>query len=124
MSDNDAKLQQLRDIVGQVIPEEQADSFVQYVRLDAFTDEDGEIDQDKVMGHLTAIVVARTPPQPPNWGQTSGNPPPQQPGAAARAQLKKRYGVENDVTPGYMTGIRPGGSARAALAKRYGRTKK
>lgn len=125
MSD-DAKLQKLKALVGQVIPGDQADNFVQYARMDAFTDEAGEIDQDKVMGHLTAISFARRPPrQAPNWGQGSAaGGPPHIPGDGARAALKKRHGVARDEPnmPTADSRIRPGTAARAALAKRHGKS--
>ncbi|CQD07430.1 hypothetical protein BN000_01484 [Mycobacterium europaeum] len=129
MSGNDASLEKLKEIVGQIIPQEQADSFVQYARLDAFTDEAGEIDQDKVIGHLTAITLAREPsqqpPSAPNWGQHSGNMPGRLPGADARGALAKRHGVKNDqpVIPA-PAGIRPGARAREALERRHGKASK
>lgn len=125
MNDNDATLQQLKDLVGQIISQDQAHSFVQYARLDAFTDETGKIDEDKVIGHLTAIALARTPEQqppsaPPNWGQHSGNIPGRLPGADARDALAKRHHVKNDQASPGPAGIRPGARGREALAKRHG----
>lgn len=73
-------------------------SFMAIADPTRFTTEDGEIDQEKVMGHLTALYVgreARQQKQPPNWGQNSGNGrPPGQAGDAGRAALEKRHGVK------------------------------
>lgn len=122
MNDDDPKLQQLKDIVSKIIPADQADSFVQYARIDAFTNDDGGIDQDKVMGHLTAIAVARapqlaTPQQPRQWGQGSApGGPPHVPGDHARAALKRRHGVG----PGAPhTRIDFGARGRAAAQERH-----
>jgi hypothetical protein len=127
MSDDTAKVERLRSLVGKVLPPDLRDSFVQYSKLDAFVGEDGEVDETRVMGHLTAIYAATQPTQPQqpprNWGQGSGYETGQQPGANAHQALARRHGVKNDA-PQNSPGIRQGATARAALAKRHGVGKK
>lgn len=121
MSD-DAQTEQLRGIVGTVLPPDLRDSFVEYAKLDAFRGEDGQIDTEKVMGHLTAITVARQQSQR-DWGQHSGQPTGQQPGDTGRAALRKRHGVGNDEPnqpPGASNLVGRGQTARAALERRHG----
>jgi len=125
MSDDTEQTEQLRGIVGTVLPPDLRDSFVEYAKLDAFRGEDGQLDTEKVMGHLTAIHVAtqRQPQQSqPNYGQHSGQPAGQHPGANARAELKRRHGVGKDEpnAPAPGTQISRGQNARAALAQRHG----
>jgi hypothetical protein len=120
MSDDEQR-QALKTIVGEILPPDQTDRFVEVALLKAFTDEAGEIDKDKVMGHLTAIYAAGQP----NWGQHSGNPPGEKPGAAARSALERRHGVKSpDTTPAAGAQLERGAGARAALAKRHGRKTK
>jgi hypothetical protein len=128
MSDEDTKqLEQLRNIVGRVFPAEQTDSFVQYTRLDEFTDDAGEIDEEKVMGHLTAIHAARLPqPAPRQWGQFSAaGGPSRRPGDAGCAEAARRAGRPIDAETAAALGrIRSGpGAAGAAEAQRRFGTK-
>jgi hypothetical protein len=123
MSD-DAQTEQVRGIVGTVLPPDLRDTFVEYARIDAFLGEDGEVDTEKVMGHLTAIKVATQPQMQQsqrNWGQHSGaGAPGKQPGDDGRDALRKRHGVKNDATqPAAGAHIRPGADARAELGRRY-----
>jgi hypothetical protein len=86
---------QLRGIASGVITDkDQLNSFLAITDPAKFVGDDGEIDEQKVMGHLTAIFVSKTPP-PRQWGQHSGNQPPERAGAAGRAALEKRHGVKN-----------------------------
>jgi hypothetical protein len=94
MSDQPDQMEKLRAIAGQVFSGYRLDSFVNYSRLDAFTNEAGEIDEKEVMGHLTAIHAA-TQSQPQqshrNWRQSSGGfGPAKMAGHDARRELKKR----------------------------------
>jgi hypothetical protein len=118
MSDDADQTEQLREIVGDVLSPDLRDQFVEYARLDAFQGEDGELDKEKVMGHLTAISVATQP----NWGQGTGQPPGRQPGDDARAALRKRHGVGADtVQPGAASQIQRGQNGREALERRHGK---
>lgn len=124
MSDDTTDREQLRGMVGTVLPPDLRDEFVEYARLDAFRDESGELDTEKVMGHLTAIHVATQPKlqqpeaqsQQRSWGQHTGQPASRNPGDAGRAALEKRHGVKN---PSPSPVVNPGDMARAALSKRY-----
>ena len=101
--------EQLKSIAGQVLSGNALDSFVANCLMAAFTDKDGNVDEEKVMGHLTAIYAAGQPAQPP--------------GDNARAALKRRHGVATATTnqPASVGQIRRGSNARTELAKRYGR---
>lgn len=117
-----AQTEQLRGIVGTVLPPGQRDDFVEYARLDAFRGEDGQLDTEKVMGHLTAIYAATQPQQPRQWGQYSGGQPGEKPGAAARSALQKRHGVRDTTDqPAAGARITPGANGRAALQRRHGK---
>ena len=99
MSDDADQTEQLRGIVGTVLPPDLRDSFVQYARLDAFRDESGQLDTEKVMGHLTAIHVATSQPEQSTrqWGQHSGGGAPGKArGDDGRAALEKRHGVKRN----------------------------
>lgn len=119
MSDDYDQREELRGIVGDILPPELRDQFTEYARMDAFRDDDGEIDKEKVMGHLTAIHFATQPqtrPSQRSWGPHTGQPAGAGVGDAARAALEKRHGVKN---PSPSPAVNPGVLARAALPKRY-----
>jgi hypothetical protein len=106
MSDTTAQADKLRSIAAQVISGDTLDSFCTYAPLDAYTRPDGQIDEEKVIGHLTAIAAA-----------TAAH----KPGDNARDALAKRYGVNGDTDePSSTTRIPRGQAGRAALAARYG----
>jgi hypothetical protein len=112
--------EQLRTVAGQVLSGDALDSFVQYAPLDAYTTEAGDIDKEKVLGHLTALH-ANQMAQPKQWGQSTGYPAGEQPGETARSALKRRHGVgasENEPAAGSQ--IPRGQSGREALARRHG----
>jgi hypothetical protein len=130
MSDSVEMSEKLRTVAGQILSGDALDSFVRYAPVDAYTLDDGGIDEDKVIGHLTALYAARLPQQQPQrapqWGQYSGQgQPPEQPGSGARAALAKRHGVKQDTnTPGSGAQSGPGAAGRAAAARRHGRMHK
>jgi hypothetical protein len=104
MSDTDP----LRDVASKVIDGAMLDSFCRYAPRDVFTNPDGTINEETVMGHLTAIVAARASARP-------------GPGDQARDALARRHGVGADTTePSSTTRIPRGQAGRAALAARYG----
>lgn len=74
-------------------------SFMAFADPSKFTNEAGEIDEEKVMGHLTALYLgreSRQQRQTPQWGQHSASgQPPKRPGDDGRAALEKRHGVKN-----------------------------
>ena len=115
--------QQLRDIAGKVLDGTALDSFVAVADPRKFANDIGDVDEDKVMGHLTALFATGQQPQPgPQWGQSSGNPPGDRPGDGARAALKRRHnvGADADTPTGAGSQITRGRGARAELQKRYG----
>lgn len=126
MSYNDAQLAQLKELVGQVLPADQAAVLVEYARIDAFTNDDGEIDQDKVMGHLTAIFAAGKPEQlqPAQWGQFSGHVPAPAPGAAGRAEAARRHGKPQPDETAIAAARFTGNTGRAEAQRRSQRGKR
>jgi hypothetical protein len=114
--------QQLRDIAGKVLEGSALDSFVAVADPKKFAAENGDVDEEKVMGHMTAIFAAGQPQQRRDWGQSStAGGPPKQPGDNARAALRKRHGVGADTNqPGDSGRVSRGENARAALQRRHG----
>ena len=88
---------QLKSAAAQVITDkEQLKSFMAITDPAKFADEDGEIDEDKVMSHLTTIFGARQEksPQHRSWGQHSGGTgTPVTPGDAGKAEAQRRFGT-------------------------------
>jgi hypothetical protein len=114
--------QQLETEAAKIISDpDQLKSFMAIANPKAFANEIGDIDPDKVKGHLTAFYGANEPRPQRNWGQASGPPgPPSQPGDQARAALKRRHNVGADNgEPGSSSQIPRGRGAREELAKRY-----
>lgn len=115
--------QQLRDIAGKVLGGDALDSFVAVADPRKFAGENGDVDEEKVMGHMTAIFGAGQQSQQPGrqWGQHSGNPVGARPGDAARAALKKRHNVGGDADQPAAGGrVSRGEGGRAALQRRHG----
>jgi hypothetical protein len=97
---------QLRGIVGQVLKGEELNSWMFGRDPSAFANANGDIDEEKVMGHLTASHGGQNRQngngqQPPRqqqvWGQQAGAAgvgviPAQQPGQAGLAEAQKRFG--------------------------------
>ena len=88
---------QLKAAAAQVLRDsDQLSAFLAVAKPEAFTsDEDGcTIDDEKVMGHLTALFasVQQPAPQYRSWGQYSGGTPPARPGEAGKAEAAKRFG--------------------------------
>ena len=60
-----------------------------------FAGENGEIDEEKVKGHLNALFGAAQQQQQRQWGQHSGGTgAPTTPGAAGKAEAQKRFGAK------------------------------
>lgn len=88
---------QLKSAAALVLREsDQLSAFLAVANPEAFIGDDGCIDDDKVMGHLTALFAVQSAPQPtpgyPSWGQHSGGTPPVRPGEAGKAEAAKRFG--------------------------------
>lgn len=89
---------ELKGIAASVIKDgDQLKSFMAITDPSKFVGENGEIDEEKVMGHLTALYVGSQQQRAPRqWGQYSApGEPIEKPGATARAALEKRHGVKN-----------------------------
>ncbi|MEU2013101.1 phasin family protein [Nocardia sp. NPDC019302] len=88
----------LQAVAGTVLTDkDQLKSFMSIVDTSKFVGEDGDIDDDAVMGHLTAIYgqpreFGSGLPQHRNWGQYGTPPPMASPGAAGRAEAARRRG--------------------------------
>jgi hypothetical protein len=112
MVDEAQRTAQLKEIVERqrVIPADQIDGFVEYFRLDGFTNSAGDFDEKKIMHHSNVIYAAQ-----------QQNPQPQ-PSDNARDALKRRHGVGvANATPNGSSQIQRGAAGRAALARRHGR---
>lgn len=91
---------QLKSVASQILSGEQLEAWLDGVDASKFTGEDGEIDEEKVMGRLTAIFGARKQDTDSShqrrwWGQHSAvsSGPPSKPGDAGRAEAAKRFGI-------------------------------
>jgi hypothetical protein len=125
--DLDPATEQLKAHASQVLSGDQLTAFMAVADATRFAGDDGNIDADKVSGHLrTLFGVDEQPQQPPKrWGQHSAaGGPGKQPGDDGRAALEKRYGSKRaSGEPPAGAQIPRGQSARAELAKRYGSKK-
>lgn len=89
---------QLKAAAAQVLRDsDQLSAFLAVANPEAFTsDDDGcTIDEEKVMGHLTALFASagqQSTQQYRSWGQYSGGTPPARPGEAGKAEAAKRFG--------------------------------
>jgi hypothetical protein len=110
--------QQLKEIAGRVIDGDKLDAFVKVANLKAFADENGDINEERVMGALTGMfgVVPDGGPQHHDFGQNRPRPPQPGPGERGAAEAARRFGGQQANTP--STGRGAGGAAEAA--KRFG----
>lgn len=88
----------LEAIAGRILDEDQLKSFMSIVDSSKFLGEDGEIDSEAVMGHLTSIYGQQRQfgaglPQHMNWGQNGAQRPAQSGIEQANAMLARRHGV-------------------------------
>jgi hypothetical protein len=115
--------QQLRDVASQVLSGDQLDSFMAYADPKRLAGENGDIDEQRVMGHLTALFGTGQRSGAPQYGQHSGQPPAGRPGDEARAALERRHGVKRDTSaPDSSNGsVGRGEAGRAALRRRHGK---
>lgn len=91
----------VRSIAAQFLTPDQLSAFVGTVNPAAFYGDGGDIDTEKVIGHLTALFgtagTAKSDPAPQyrSWGQYSGgNGAPSTPGSAGIAEAQKRFGTK------------------------------
>lgn len=91
---------QLKSIAAPIIGDvDRLNAFLATTNAASFAGENGEIDEEKVAGHLTALFGTRSPQpqaqQPRNWGQHSGGAAsPVTPGSAGKAEAAKRFGAK------------------------------
>jgi hypothetical protein len=84
----------VQSIASQIVQGDKLSAFMDIVDTTRLLGEDGQVDESKVMGYLTAMY-GTTPPAGPRWqnfGQHSPPPPPQRAGAGGAAEAQKRFG--------------------------------
>jgi hypothetical protein len=110
---------QLKEIAGRVLTGQQLDAFVSVADPKKFAAENGDVDESRVMGHLTAMfgAVPDGGPQYQDFGQHRPPPPQPGPGDRGKAEAAKRFGVGQN---GEAPSARGGGGA-AEAAKRFGK---
>lgn len=93
---------ELKAIAGTILDKDQLASFLEIADVNKFAKDDGGIDEEKVMGHLTAIYgqprqFGSGLPQHRDWGQHSSRPPGPsgiEQGKAEAARRAQRYGTK------------------------------
>ncbi|MBF6370918.1 hypothetical protein IU469_35265, partial [Nocardia puris] len=92
----------LEAIAGRILDDDQLKSFMSIVDTSKFIGEDGEIDNEAVMGHLTAIYgqpkqrqFGAGLPQHVNWGQHGSQPPAPSGAALGLAEAERRFGKKS-----------------------------
>lgn len=112
--------EKLRETAAQVLSGTTLDAWLDGVDASKFADANGDIDEEKVMGKLTALFgQPEQTQQRRSWGQHGGQPPGKMPGDAGRAEAAKRFGGQqtNDQQQ-FNRG--PGAGGRAEARKRFG----
>lgn len=112
--------EQFKAVAGQVVSGERLDALARAVDLSKFTGSDGQIDESKVMGHLTAMFGVRD--DPPNYGQHSGAHvgAGSRPGDAGRAAAAKRFGTGGNSAPAIGQPATRGAGGAAEAQRRFG----
>ncbi|MGH3968898.1 MAG: hypothetical protein ACRDTV_12490 [Mycobacterium sp.] len=115
--------EQLRTAASQVLNGPALDAFTDSADLSKFTGDDGRIDEERVMGRLTALFGTHSSPA--NFGQHSGgNPASPRPGDGGRAEAAKRFrlGPRTEVvTDPLRQPVGRGAAGRAEAARRFGK---
>lgn len=114
---------QLKRAAQQIISGDRLNAWVGSADPSKFVDDDGDVDEEKVIGALTTLFGAShqdDSSQRQSWGQHSGNPPGQLPGDAGRAEAARRYGTKPPETPQPDAKITRGAAGRAEALKRFG----
>ncbi|WP_407689368.1 hypothetical protein [Mycobacterium sp. HUMS_1102779] len=116
--------EQLKEVAAQILSGSQLDAWLSGIDPAKFIDTDGQVDEQRVMGSLTALFgVQHDQPggqQRSSWGQHGGQPPGALPGAAGRAEAEKRFGKKQTGSSTATTQSGPGAVGRAAAQKRFG----
>lgn len=90
---------ELKATAGQVIAGDQLKAFLEIADPAKFVGSDGNIDEEKVMGHLTGLYGRERQfgsglPQHRDWGQNSGQPPGKTGADMGLAEAHKRFGTK------------------------------
>lgn len=84
---------QVRTYAATILTKEQMDAWVPTVNLTAFVGDNGEVDEQKVMGTLTAIF-GEPQRQQRDWGQFRNGDRRATPGESGRAEAERRFGTK------------------------------
>jgi hypothetical protein len=88
----------VQSIASTIVNGDKLAAFMEIVDPSKLLGDDGQVDETKVMGYLTAMYGTEQPqqrqPQWQNFGQYSPPPPPQKPGAGGAAEAQKRFGAK------------------------------
>lgn len=87
---------QVQSIASQIVQGDKLAAFMNIVDPSKFLGEDGSVDEEKVMGSLTAMYAGemqtQAGPRWQNFGQHSPPPPPPNAGAGGMAEAQRRFG--------------------------------
>jgi hypothetical protein len=84
-------------IASQIVSGDKLNAFMELADTSKLLGTDGQVDETKVMGFLTAMYGTVTPTNGPRWqnsGQFTQPPPRANPGAAGAAEAQKRFGTK------------------------------
>jgi hypothetical protein len=84
---------QVRTYAATILSKDQLQAWVPTVNLQAFVGEAGEVDEEKVMGTLTAIF-GEPQHQQRDWGQFRNGDRRATPGESGRAEAERRFGTK------------------------------
>lgn len=84
---------QVRTYAASILSKDQLAAWVPTVNLQAFVGESGDVDEEKVMGTLTAIFGETQHPQR-DWGQFRNGDRRATPGESGRAEAERRFGTK------------------------------
>lgn len=84
---------QVRTYAASILSKDQLAAWVPTVNLQAFVGESGEVDEEKVMGTLTAIF-GEPQHQQRDWGQFRNGDRRATPGESGRAEAERRFGTK------------------------------
>lgn len=88
-------VQQFKSVAAKIITDpDELEAFLSVANTRAFATENGDIDEDRLTGHLNRIFGTQQPATPaPQYGQYSPPPPAPTPGAHGRAEAARRHGL-------------------------------
>lgn len=87
----------VQSIASQIVTGDKLSAFMEIIDAAKFLGEDGQIDESKVMGYLTAMYGESTPPTGQRWqnfGQFTPPPPGPKPGSSGLAEAQRRQGIK------------------------------